>query len=67
MQHGHMQIQSAVCRCLKVTDRGFSSVAKWCKGLQELRMYACSALTDQTLTKLGTSVSDLKGVGLLWC
>ena len=49
-----------MCRCLKVTDRGFSSVAKWCKGLQELRVYACSALTDHTLVKLGANVSSLK-------
>lgn len=52
--------EGAMRRCLKVKDRGFSSAAKWCKGLRELRMYACAALTDQTLTQLGTHLHDLR-------
>ena len=48
-----------VRRCLKLSDRGFSSAARRCRGLQDLRMYACSALTDSTLAQLGQNLREL--------
>ena len=42
------------CRCVQVTDAGFEEVAKGCRNLQELRLYACSGVTDRALAAVGT-------------
>ena len=49
-----------VCRCNRVTDRGFESVARGCAQLVELRMYACAALTDRTLASVGRHLGQLQ-------
>ena len=55
---------SMLCRCLKVTDAGYESVAKHCRLLQELRMYACSGITDRTLVALGCHLAALRVVDI---
>ena len=37
------------CRCVLVTDVGYTAVAQSCPQLRELRLYACGAVTDAAL------------------
>ena len=41
-------------RCVQVTDTGFEEVARGCRDLEELRLYACSGVTDRALAAVGT-------------
>ena len=41
-------------RCVQVTDAGFEEVARGCRRLEELRLYACSGVTDRALAEVGT-------------
>ena len=47
-----------------MTDAGYESVAKHCRLLQELRMYACSGITDRTLLALGKHLGNLRVVDI---
>lgn len=41
------------CRCLKLTEKGLVFMASHCHRLQELRLYACSSVTDRCLQAFG--------------
>lgn len=51
------QVCMLASRCLRVTDAGYESIARHCRQLQELRMYACSGITDRTLAALGAHLA----------
>ena len=37
-----------------MTDAGFEEVARGCRKLEELRLYACSGVSDRALAAVGT-------------
>ena len=40
-----------------MTDAGFEEVARGCRDLEELRLYACSGVTDRALAAVGSLAS----------
>lgn len=48
------------CRCMEVTEKGYTAIAAGCQRLQVLRMYACAHVNDATLTACGQLLPDLR-------
>ena len=62
-----MQCHDAIllqCRCMEITEKGYTAIASGCQGLQVLRMYACAHVNDATLRACGELLPDLRVIDI---
>ncbi len=59
--HNAMLLQ---CRCMEITEKGYTAIASSCQKLQVLRMYACAHVNDATLKACGELLPDLRVIDI---
>lgn len=59
--HDAMLLQ---CRCMEITEKGYTAIARGCQKLQVLRMYACAHVNDATLKACGQLLPDLRVIDI---
>lgn len=52
------------CRCMEITEKGYTAIAAGCPKLQVLRMYACAHVNDATLQACGQLLPDLRVIDI---
>jgi len=52
------------CRCMEITEKGYTATASGCQKLQVLRMYACAHVNDATLKACGELLLDLRVIDI---